>query len=219
MSNVAKALLASLAAHALLASCLALYLNFAPILDLPRLDLSAVEISFAEEEAPAAPNRQPPSKAPDLYPKPDPAPQPKPPEPEPQPKTSAPEPPRQAKALDPEPEPQSKTPEPTPDPPAAPTAAPRQARIDAPPRPLKAIRPDYPKKARQRGDEGDVTLELAIDEKGRVKSVSVVKSSGHPELDAAAAHAAQRARFTPAKSGQTAVATTARLTIAFKLTR
>ena len=96
--------------------------------------------------------------------------------------------------------------------------APKQARVDAPPRPLKTIRPDYPEGARQRNEEGDVTLELTISARGRVDSVTVVKSCGFAELDAAAVRAAQRTRFTPAKSGSMAVAATARLTIAFKLT-
>ena len=61
-------------------------------------------------------------------------------------------------------------------------------------------------------------LELAINVNGRVESVSIVKSSGFPELDAAAMRAAKNARFTPAKSGRVAVSSTARLTITFKLT-
>ena len=96
--------------------------------------------------------------------------------------------------------------------------APKQARVDAPPEPLKSIKPDYPKGARQRGEEGDGALELAINARGGVDSVTVVVSCGYPELDAAAVRAAERARFMPAKSGRVPVPSTARLTITFKLT-
>ena len=100
---------------------------------------------------------------------------------------------------------------------AAPSA-PRQARVDAPPKPLKTIKPDYPRNARQRGEEGDVGLEISINERGRVDSVSVVSSSGYAELDAAAVHAVQKARFMPAMAGRTAVSSTAHLTITFRIT-
>jgi protein TonB len=61
-------------------------------------------------------------------------------------------------------------------------------------------------------------LELAINANGRVESVSVVKSSGYPELDAAAIRAATKARFVPAKAGKNAISSVARLTISFRLT-
>ena len=95
---------------------------------------------------------------------------------------------------------------------------PNQARIDAPPRPLKAIRPEYPKASRQRGEEGDVVVVLSINEQGHVDSASVAESSGYQELDAAAIRAANKARFSPAKRGRTAVASEARVTITFRLT-
>ena len=179
MTGFTKAILLSVAAHILLATCLALYLNLVPVPDVPRLDLSAVEISFSKEpdtKAEAAARTEP-------------------------------GPPEEPKEPDTQKEPDTK-----------PVPAPKQARVDAPPRPLKTIRPDYPEGARQRNEEGDVTLELAISAKGRVDSVTVVKSCGFAELDAAAVRAAQRARFTPAKSRSMAVAATARLTISFKLT-
>ncbi len=83
---------------------------------------------------------------------------------------------------------------------------------------MKTIKPDYPREARQRGEEGDVGLEISIDARGRVETVSVVSSSGYADLDAAAVRAAQKARFNPAMAGRTAVAATARLTITFKIT-
>ena len=103
-------------------------------------------------------------------------------------------------------------------PPPPPAPAPIQARIDAPPRPLKAIRPEYPKASRQRGEEGDVVVVLSINAQCHVDSASVAESSGYQELDAAAVRAANKARFSPAKRGRTAVASEARVTITFRLT-
>ena len=79
------------------------------------------------------------------------------------------------------------------------------------------IKPDYPKGARQRGEQGDVVLELSINRSGGVDAVTVVGSCGFQELDDAAVAAAKKARFTPAKSGDSAVASTARLKLTVKL--
>ena len=241
MSNCLKAVLISFAAHALVALALAFWIGHAAAVEIPLLDLSAVEVSFSEVEREASPavpapppeesDPAPPPPEPDPAPSPPPEPDPAPPPP-PEPDPAPPPPPEP----DPAPPPSSEPVPPPPDPdtkiineqtteqinePTAPVSeseAPKQAKVDAPPRPFKTIRPDYPKGARQRGEEGNVDLELAISANGRVESVSVVRSSGYPELDAAAVRAAKNARFTPAKSGRVAVASTARLTITFKLT-
>lgn len=96
-------------------------------------------------------------------------------------------------------------------------AAAEQARIEAPPRPLKTIRPVYPRGARRRGEQGDVALEIRVDEAGGVGGVSIASSSGFAELDAAAAAAVRVARFEPARSGGMGVASTARLLLSFRL--
>ena len=101
--------------------------------------------------------------------------------------------------------------------PSVPAAAPRQAHVDAPPRPQRVIRPDYPRAARQRGEQGDVVLEIDVAADGSVASVAVATSSGFIDLDAAALKAVKAARFSPAKSGDRAVASHARLTLSFKL--
>ncbi len=219
MTGFTKAILLSVAAHILLATCLALYLNLVPVPDVPRLDLSAVEISFSEE--------------PDTWPeaaRTESAPPEEPKEPDTmqeavRTESAPPEEPKVPDTMQEEPKVPDTMPKEVPDTmqeevpdTKVEEAAPKQARVDAPPRPLKAIRPDYPKGARQRGEEGNVILELAIDTRGKVDSVTVVASSGHTELDAAAVHAARRARFAPAKSGRLPVFSTAQLTITFKLT-
>ena len=95
--------------------------------------------------------------------------------------------------------------------------APRQARLDAPPKPKRNIKPEYPKGARQRGEQGDVVLEIRVNAAGAVDAVKVVGPSGYPELDEAAVRAAKAAKFSPARSGRESVASTARLKLQFKL--
>ena len=122
------------------------------------------------------------------------------------------------KLVEPEPErEQMETPSIPPPSPPAPAVAPKQAKIDAPPKPHKTIKPDYPKGARQRGEQGDVVLEIRVNAAGIVDRVDIVFSCGFSELDEAAVRAARTARFTPAKSGGSPVASTARLTLNFKL--
>ena len=212
----------SLALHALLAAALVAYLQYGPKPDtLATLDPSSVEVSFAEkvdESATAAPMPAMPSEKPPLVPKaerpstPENA-KPLPPDPA-APKLRQPtEEPYRFEAEDAERESNkenSRTVEPA-------THAPRQAKVDAPPRPRRTIRPDYPKGARQRGEQGNVTLEIRVNAKGTVDAASVVSSSGFAELDAAAVKAAKAAKFTPARSGDEAVASVARLTLSFKL--
>lgn len=96
-------------------------------------------------------------------------------------------------------------------------AAPRQARVEAPPKPKRTIRPDYPRAARQRGEQGNVILEIVVDAKGAVSAVDVVTSSGFVALDNAAVKAVKSALFTPAQVDGEPIASTARLTLSFKL--
>ena len=216
-------ILVSVAIHALLAVGIIAYLEYAPgPKTLAMLDVSSVELSFSETEAessarpeiPAAPEIP---KTPDIPEKPE-----TPDIPE---ELEAPEIPASMKipqtpdipekmVTPPRPKP---TPASEPAAAAAPTPAPRQARVDAPPRQRSSIKPDYPKGARQRGEQGDVVLELSINKSGGVDAVVIVGSCGFPELDDAAVAAAKKARFTPARSGDSPVASKARLTLTFKL--
>lgn len=99
----------------------------------------------------------------------------------------------------------------------APAKAPRQARIDVPPKPKASIRPKYPLESRKNKEEGTVCLLLKIDENGAVVSVDIEKSSGFSALDAAAKEAVLNARFNPAKSGSKRVASTAQISLNFTL--
>ena len=99
----------------------------------------------------------------------------------------------------------------------APAKAPRQARIDVPPKPKASICPKYPLESRKNKEEGTVCLLLKIDENGAVVSVDIEKSSGFSALDAAAKEAVLNARFNPAKSGSKRVASTAQISLNFTL--
>ena len=101
----------------------------------------------------------------------------------------------------------------TPPPPTArvaPTPAPTPARQTGPVRLTSEVltgkakskpAPPYPTVARQLGVQGSVSVQVLIDEQGRV--VTAKAMSGHPLLQAAAVQAAYRAAFTPTTlSGQ-----------------
>ena len=192
------------------------YMKYAPgPTAIATLDLSSVDLSFAEEEdetaavsptMPAMPEVEPPKPREEKPPEAERAEDPLPPDPT-APKLAEPEPERE----------QMETPNIPPPAPPAPTVAPKQAKIDAPPKPHKTIKPDYPKGARQRGEQGEVILEIRVNAAGNVDRVDIVSSCGFPELDEAAVRAARTARFTPAKSGGSPVASTARLKLDFKL--
>lgn len=180
----------------------------------PELDLSGVELSFAEEERDeAAALPVPPTPSPE--------------QPSPEPSDAPPEPPEPLPEMPPDPdlvplpEPKDEIPkmyalpvEQTPD---ESVPAPRQARVDAPLRPVRSIRPDYPLAARRRGEQGRVVLEIRVDVRGAVEDVSVAETSGFPELDAAAERAARSAKFIPARAGGAPVASAARLSLDFRL--
>ena len=192
------------------------YMKYAPgPTAVATLDLSSVDLSFAEDEdetaavsptMPAIPEVEPPKPREEKPPEAERAEDPLPPDPA-APKLAEPEPERE----------QMETPNIPPPAPPAPAVAPKQAKIDAPPKPHKTIKPDYPKGARQRGEQGEVILEIRVNAAGIVDRVDIVSSCGFPELDEAAVRAARTARFTPAKSGGSPVASTARLKLDFKL--
>ena len=210
------AIVASVVAHGLVAVGIVAYMKYAPgPTAVATLDLSSVDLSFAEDEdetaavsptMPAMPEVEPPKPREEKPPEAERAEDPLPPDPA-APKLAEPEPERE----------QMETPNIPPPAPPAPAVAPKQAKIDAPPKPHKAIKPDYPKGARQRGEQGEVILEIRVNAAGIVDHVEIVSSCGFPELDEAAVRAARTARFTPAKSGGSPVASTARLKLDFKL--
>ncbi len=72
-------------------------------------------------------------------------------------------------------------------------------RVDAKPRWLKRVEPEYPRIAKLTGVEGVVILSVFIDESGQVTDTKVIKSLGNAGCDQAAEVAAKQWRFIPAK--------------------
>lgn len=204
----ALALAVSLAVHALLALAVVCWFSFrARPQAVATLDLSSVELSLAEEDvASAAPAAAVPTASAEprvLRP----------------PSEELPPPPAEipAAVAVPPPPPAVELPRPPEAAPTMPAEAPRQARVDAPPALRRPIRPDYPRGSRLRGEEGEVVLEIRVSAAGEVEAAEVVVSSGFAALDEEAVRATRAARFKPAQAEGRAVASTARLTLTFKL--
>ena len=207
--NLVLAIGGALAVHAFLAAAIVLYIDYAPGPTVTaELDLSSVELSFSDEklENPTAVATLPPAARHEV-----PAPKPIELPPEVRPEKALPPDPSDYKF--PEPKVETKIQPPQPSQPSSLS----QARVDAPPRPRRAIRPEYPKGARLRGEQGNVILEIEIGADGVCVAAKVAVSCGFAELDAAAVKAALAARFVPAKAGNSPVSSVARLTLSFRL--
>jgi protein TonB len=67
------------------------------------------------------------------------------------------------------------------------------------PEPLHVVQPEYPEQARALGIEGTSVVLLWLRKDGTVSRVQISKSAGNTVLDSAAAQAAGKCTFTPAK--------------------
>lgn len=213
--NLVLAIGGALAVHAFLAAAIVLYIDYAPGPTVTaELDLSSVELSFSDEklENPTAVATLPPAARHEV-----PAPKPIELPPEVRPEKALPPDPSDYKFPEPKVETKIQPPQPTQTPQPSQPSSLSQARVDAPPRPRRAIRPEYPKGARQRGEQGNVILEIEIGADGVCVAAKVAVSCGFAELDAAAVKAALAARFVPAKAGNSPVSSVARLTLSFRL--
>ena len=178
------------------------------------LDLSSVELSFSDEklENLTAVATLPPAARHEV-----PAPKPIELPPEVRPEKALPPDPSDYKFPEPKVETKIQPPQPSQTPQPSQPSSLSQARVDATPRPRRAIRPEYPKGARLRGEQGNVILEIEIGADGVCVAAKVAVSCGFAELDAAAVKAALAARFVPAKAGNSPVSSVARLTLSFRL--
>jgi len=77
--------------------------------------------------------------------------------------------------------------------------------------------PAYPALALRRREEGRVILRVTVSATGSVLAVSVLHSSGHGSLDAAAADAVRQWRFVPASRGGVPVEGVAEAPVDFHL--
>ncbi len=81
------------------------------------------------------------------------------------------------------------------------------------------VTPEYPLLSRRRGEEGTVALGLEVRPDGPVGPVTVLESSGHPALDAAAVAAVRRWRFDPGALAEEGSPRRFRLPLRFALGR
>lgn len=112
-------------------------------------------------------------------------------------------------------------PEPTPDIAELPRElmeAPEQAHIEGEEKPSVTMRAKYPKRSRERGEEGEVVVEVEVTDEGRAFSVRIVATSGHPLLDKAALEAAKKAVYKPAMRDGRPVAESLLVRFVFRLT-
>jgi protein TonB len=77
--------------------------------------------------------------------------------------------------------------------------------FDSPPEVLRSVEPKYPNRAREAEAEGDVLVEVIIDENGRVISAKVIDSDTIGALEDAAIEAAYKFLFKPARQGDVPV--------------
>lgn len=85
------------------------------------------------------------------------------------------------------------------------------------PKRLSPIRPEFPATLKAQGMEGDVLVQVDIAVDGRVTTVAIVRSSGHPAFDEAAKRAAAGERFAPATRDGKPVAFTLTYSYRFRI--
>jgi protein TonB len=106
--------------------------------------------------------------------------------------------------------------------PAAPTTSgPPSTGLLQPPRPLAEAAgnrpPVYPERARQRREQGQVTVRVEVSADGTPLGVAVAVGSGYATLDEAALDAVRAWRFVPAMRGSLPVVAVAEVPIRFRL--
>jgi protein TonB len=77
--------------------------------------------------------------------------------------------------------------------------------------------PPYPKRAKRRGYEGTVILEVLVDQSGKVKELRILTSSGHNVLDRAALKSVNGWLFEPGMVGDKKVDMWVRVPVRFEL--
>jgi protein TonB len=180
-----------------------------------------------------------PSRAPDRAPDPDVKPEPTPEavvekaavaEPAPQPVLK-----KAARVQKPRPKPAARLPAVNPDPPPAPEqitvastpsaalpAAPAATTVTALSREVEYLYnppPDYPRRARRLGLEGEVLIRTRILPNGESDELVLAHSSGHALLDQAAMAAVRKWRFRPARRGDALIVSWVEIPVRFRLER
>lgn len=76
---------------------------------------------------------------------------------------------------------------------------------------------EYPRRARDRGYQGTVVLEVLVDRQGKVKDIRILSSTGHTILDSSAMNSVRNWSFEPGRKGQERVEMWVRVPVRFKL--
>jgi TonB family protein len=96
--------------------------------------------------------------------------------------------------------------------------APSAPSLASPPRPLRTLQPQYPKRALEQGLSGWVDVEFVVDAEGRAQDVRTFGASPAGVFESAAIAAVRRARFEPARTTDgAAVAMSSRMRVRFAL--
>jgi TonB family protein len=109
------------------------------------------------------------------------------------------------------------TPVSTPSPYAAPAPAPLPSTVEQPPQCLSCPNPPYPPALERMGVQGEVELEITVDERGQVMNARVVAVNGDTEFGRAAQKAVRNWRFKPATRDGVPVRATLRQPVLFRL--
>ncbi|MCB9679855.1 MAG: TonB family protein [Alphaproteobacteria bacterium] len=89
--------------------------------------------------------------------------------------------------------------------------------VDAPPRPVDVVQPEYPVRARADAITGYVTLSVLVDEQGNVSDLRILEARPPGVFDNAALNAVRQWHFRPATYEGRAVSVRATQTLRFEL--
>ena len=87
-----------------------------------------------------------------------------------------------------------------------------------PPKELRRPSVQYPPASQDNGDEGTVTLLLAVQTDGSISDIRIARSSGYQRLDAAAVRSLRQAKFQPATCHGKPIAVRIHQSFVFELT-
>ena len=89
--------------------------------------------------------------------------------------------------------------------------------VNAPPRALTSIQPRFPEKADKEKLSGEVTLQLLIDETGKVRDLAVLTAKPEGYFEQSALDAFRNSRWTPAQKDGHAVKSRVLIRVSFSL--
>lgn|SRR5690606_9861997 len=89
--------------------------------------------------------------------------------------------------------------------------------VDVVPKPQRRVQPEYPQRARERGETGYVRMSIFVDEDGRVGTVKVLEAKPRGIFEEAAKTAVEAWEFQPGQYDGQAVGTWVTQTVRFEL--